>query len=190
MKSNTGIKRVYGGSKQKGITLIELAISLAIVGAILFGVFYFVSVTQKKRIVTTEAQYLNMMASDLRTKFTGAASFAGISAANLIKLDIAPAPLITNTTMRSGFSTSITIGSTNVNGAPDDGFEFTYQVPSKSCADFVAATEAAFARVTIAGTVVKEVATGDNQISVAEMAGCNATGTTNANVTLLFAQGR
>ena len=191
MNISTRIQPRFANRKnQKGVTLIELAIALAIIGALVFAVFYMVGVVQNKRITSTESQYLNMMSADLRTKFSGQASFTGLNAANLIRLNIAPRPMVTGTTLRSGFSTAVTVGPANVNGVADDGFEFTYLVPSDNCSDFVMATEGAFSRVTVAGTVVKNTASGDNQITVADVAGCNATGTSNANVTLLFAQGR
>ncbi|MCU1136913.1 MULTISPECIES: type 4 pilus major pilin [Stenotrophomonas] len=191
MKFTTRIQpRISSRKKQKGVTLIELAIALAIIGALVFAIFYMVGVVQNKRITSTESQYLNMMSADLRTKFSAQASFAGLNAANLISMNIAPRPMVVGTTLRSGFSTAVTVAPANVNGVADDGFQFTYQVPSDNCADFVTASEGAFSRVSIAGTVVKNVASGDNQISVTDLANCNASATSNANVTLLFAQGR
>lgn len=191
MKHNTRTRsRISNRKTQKGMTLIEMAISLAIAAALIFGIFYMVGVVQNKRITTNESQYLNMMAADLRTKFSAQASYAGLNAANLISMNIAPRPMVVGTALRSGFSTAVTIAPANVNGVADDGFQFTYLVPSDNCADFVTATEGAFSRVSIAGTVVKNVTTGDNQISVTDLANCNASATSNSNVTLLFAQGR
>lgn len=187
---NRQSRRIGSKKKQRGVTLIELAIGLAIAGALIFAVFYMVTVVQSKRATSSEAQYLNMMAADLRTKFSGQGSFTGLNAANLIRIGIAPRPMVSGNTLRSGFSTPVTVAPANVNGVADDGFEFTYQVPSNNCADFVMASEGAFSRVSIAGTVVKNLAAGDSEISVVDISGCNATSTTNANVTLLFAQGR
>ena len=171
--------------RQKGMGLIEFAIYLALAAAILFGVFYLVGVVQGKRITNNEVSNVTMMASDLRTKFTGQSSFAGITPAAMIALNIVPKPTIT-----SGFSTPVTVAAANINGVANDGFTFTYQVPSDDCSNFVSGAEGAFSRIAIAGTNVKNVPAGDNSISVAELASCGATATGNANVTIALSQGR
>lgn len=189
MKRN--LPRRIGNKSQQGIGLIELAISLAIVAAVLFGIFYLVNVVQGKRATTAEAQNLTMMASDLRTKFGNQASFAGINANNMIKLGLVPESMISGTAMISGFSTPVTVAPTNLNGQANDGFTFTYQVPSRNCSDFVSAVEGTFSRVAIAGTAIKDLTANDNDISVADLASCDASaGGGSSMVSVAFTQGR
>lgn len=182
--------RISNARKQKGFGLIELAIAIAIGAAIVFGVFVLVKRANSSRASSNESKSLMLMASDLRTKFSGQGSFAGLNPGNMIRMGLVPSNMISGTTIRSGFSTDVNVASINLNGAPDDGFEFTYQVPSDDCSGFVQSVEGAFARITIAGTQIKNVPGGDNVINVADLANCNASGTTNAPVTLTFAQGR
>lgn len=185
------ITNLKSSKSQRGIGLIELSISLAIGAALLFGIFYMVNVSQAKRITNAEAQNLTMMSNDLRTKFSGQGSFAGLTTATLISLGIPPESMINGGTLRTGFSTDLAIASTNVNGQANDGFEVTYTTfPSRSCSDFVMAAAPNFARVTIAGTVVKNTGTGstDNEITVDDLSLCEGAGGTVASIA--FAQGR
>jgi len=182
--------RLSTARKQKGFGLIELAIAIAIGAAIIFGVFVMVKRAQSGRAASNEAKNLMLMSADLRTKFSGQGSFAGLSADNLIKMGIVPSNMISGTSIRSGFSTDVTVAPINLNGAANDGFEFTYTVPSDDCGTFVQSVEGAFARVSIAGTQIKNVPAGDSEVNVGDLANCNATGTSNAPVTLTFAQGR
>lgn len=192
MNRNTG--RMLGRKNQKGIGLIELSIALVIAAAVLFGVFALVNKANASRVVTAEAQNLTMMATSLRTKFSNQASFQGISASNMIALGLVPENMINGNAINSGFSTQVNVAAVNLNGQANDGFEFTYQVPAKSCSDFVSSVEGTFSRVNIDGTVVKNTAYGasgggDDAITVTDLAACDATAGT-APVTVRFAQGR
>lgn len=187
----TPTSAAIGRRNQKGLTLIELSIALAIAAALLFGLFYVVNVANAKRIVNNEAQTLTMMGNDLRTKFSGQGSFAGLNTSTLIQIGIPPETMIEGTTLRTGFSTPVTVSATNVNGQANDGFEFDYtQFPSRSCSDFVMAAAQNFSRVTIGSTVVKNIGTGntDTEITVAELAGCE--GNDGVVSSLKFAHGR
>lgn len=191
MNRATNYNNISNARKQKGFGLIELAIAIAIGAAIVFGVFVLVKRANSSRASSNEAKSLMMMASDLRTKFSGQGSFAGLSATNMIRMGLVPSNMIVgNTSIRSGFSTDVAVASINLNGVADDGFQFTYTVPSDDCSDFVQSVEGAFARIAIGGTQIKNVPGGDNVINVADLASCGASGTTNAPVTLTFAQGR
>lgn len=179
-----------GARRQKGATLVELAIWLAIAAAILFGVFYVLRVVQSKRITTAEAQNMTVMASDLRTKFSSQGTFAGLTNATAIAINAVPKTMINGGNVMSGFSTAVTIASANVNGVADDGFSLTLGVPADSCSDFISGVEGAFSRVAIGATTVKDLAAGDTVISPADMAACAATQVGNANTNIVLAQGR
>ncbi len=185
------IPNSFNRRKQAGLTLIELAIGLAIAAALMFGLFYVVGVANAKRLTTSDAQALTMMANDLRTKFSGQGNFQGLTTSTLIQLGIPPEHMINGTALQSGFSTPITATSTNVNGQANDGFEFDFaQYPAKSCSDFVMAAAHNFSKVTIGSNVVKNVGTGniDGEITVVELANCE--GSNGVVSSLKFAQGR
>ena len=162
-------------TRQEGMSLLDAALWLAIAAVMAFGIFYLVRVVTGKRVTTQEVQNAITMTTDLQAKFSAQASFVGISAANLIRLGIVPDSMVSGTTMVSGWSTPVTVAPVTLNGAANDGFTFTYQVPSRNCADFVQGVEGVFSRVVIEGTTVKNLVAGDTSIGVVELATCDAT---------------
>lgn len=176
-------------SKQKGLTLIELAIVIAIVAIIIFGVFLLFSRVQTSRIATDEAQNLNMMMADVRSKFGTQGSFNGITPTVMINLGLVPRTMINGNNIRNGWNTNVTVAAVNLSGTAGDGVEFTYQVPREACADFVTSASGAASRITVGGTVVKNVTAGQNTVNVATLGTqCNADA--GGNVPVLLAQGR
>lgn len=178
------------GYKQRGIGVIELSVSLVIAAAVLFGVFFFVNKANASRVVTSEVQTVTLLSNTLRNQGSAGSSFAGLTNATLIQLGIAPENMVRDNTLQSGFSTPITVTSSNVNGLGNDGFEISYiDFPARSCAEFVSGVSHMFARVSIGGQVVKNIGSGntDDEITIVDMARCDATA---GNVTLAFAQGR
>src|SRR5690606_3116014 len=100
-------------------------------------------------------------------KFQRQGSFAGLSTTALIQLGIAPDAMVDGTSLRSGHSTPIVVASANVNGQANDGFTFTYNNwPSKFCSDLVMSAAESFSRVSIGGTVVKNVTTGNSDATI------------------------
>ncbi|MCD9046734.1 type II secretion system protein [Luteimonas sp. MHLX1A] len=181
-----------GRRNQKGIGLIELAISLAIAAGVLWGIFKVVGTVNAKRQVSSLAQSTTMMGNDLRTKFSEQGNFAGLTTTTFIQLGIPPEELVTAAnTLETGFSTPMTVAAANINGVANDGFAFTFSdFPAKSCGDFVMAVAPNFSRVTIGSTVVKNMGTGSNdpEITVADLANC--AGSNGVVSSIVLGQGR
>lgn len=177
--------------KQAGLTLIELAIALAVAAALLFGLFYVVNTANAKRKTSSEVQNLTMMANDIRAKFAGQGDFAGLTAGTLIQLGVPPQSMISGSALSSSFSTPVAVAAANINGQANDGFEFTYtNFPANACADFVMAAASNFAKVTLGSMIIKNIGTGatDTTITVAELAGC--AGANGVVPAIRFGQGR
>lgn len=191
MRHPRSARAMHGRKKQAGIGLIELSISLVIGAAVVWGVFYLVNNAQAKRVTTEEAQRLTMMANDLQAKFQRQGSFAGLTTTALIQLGIPPDAMIDGNALRSGHSTPVVVAAANVNGQANDGFTFTYNNwPAKFCSDLVMSAAESFARVSIAGTVVKNVTTGnsDGTISVVDLTACE--GSDGIVSSIVFSKGR
>lgn len=175
--------------KQQGFTLIELVIVLAIAAVILFGVFILVSRAQTSRVANDEVQNFNMMIADVRTKFGPQGSFVGITPAVLIDLGIVPKHMINAATIRTGWSTTVAVAPTNLNGTVGDAVRFSYTVPRASCGDFATGASGAAGRVTVDGVVVKDVPAALNNVNVAALAGaCDSD--IGGTVDILLDQGR
>jgi prepilin-type N-terminal cleavage/methylation domain-containing protein len=176
---------------QQGLTLIEILIALVIAAGVLFGIFFLVGIAQDRTIVREESQAFQTMVNDARTKFRAQGSYAGITPAVLIQLGIVPPQMVNGNAIRSGWNTPVQVAPVNFTGQPNDGIQFTYSVPRRSCADFVDAVAPGAARIVIDNTVVKNTAATPpvNNVNVASVAAeCDAGAGGNVNV--LLTQGR
>lgn len=185
------VERINGLRKQKGLTLIEIAIVLLILGGIMGLMYWYLAQTNERSVMKDEAQAYNTMIADVRTKFRAQGSYTGVSPQALVQLGVVPPTMVNGNAIRSGWNTPVTVAAINLSGSAGDGIEFTYQVPRRSCADFVDSTQGASTRVVIGGTTVKNQTTGGaaNTLNVAQVAtACDAQ--TGGNVQIALAQGR
>jgi len=142
---------------QRGFTLIEMLIALAIGAGLLFGVFVLVGKVQSKALAKDAAESLNMMVADTRAKFKSQGNFTGVSPQVLINNRIPPQQMVSGANIVSQWNTNIGVSPVTINNT-DDAVRFTYTgVPSEDCSNFVQAAEGTFGRVTVAGVVVKNL---------------------------------
>lgn len=174
--------------KNKGFTLIEMAIVLAIAAIVLFGVFTMVSRANNARVATDEAQNFNIISSDMRTKFSTQGNYTGVTVENLVNLGAVPKHMVSGGTINTGWGTTVTAAVTNLTGT-DDGVAFTYTVPRESCADFVTAASGASAVVSVDGTSIKNVPGGANTVNVAAL-GTACDSSAGGNVPVVLTVGR
>lgn len=167
--------RALSAKRQKGMTLIEFGIVIAIAAVVMMLMFAALRLVNQKRAVSADIQNFTMLASELRTKFGGASGFDGLSPATLVRLGVVPEKMVRGMEIINGFSNIVDVASTNIHGAANDGFVFTTTVPSRACSDFVAGIADAYAKVDIAGTTVRNTAAGDGDITPAELSLCDAT---------------
>jgi len=155
MKTTFSHRKNNRGSR--GFTLIELLIALAIGAGLLFAVFVVVGKVQSKALTKEAAENLNLMVADTRAKFKSQGNFTGVSPQVLINNRIPPQQMISGTNIVSPWNTNIAVAPVTINN-PNDAVRFTYTgVPSEDCSNFVQAAEGSFGRVTVAGTVVKNL---------------------------------
>jgi prepilin-type N-terminal cleavage/methylation domain-containing protein len=142
---------------QRGFTLIEMLIALAIGAGLLFAVFVVVGKVQSKALAKDAAETLNLMVADTRAKFKSQGNFTGVTPQVLINNRIPPQQMVQGTNIVSQWNTNIGVAPVTINNA-NDAVRFTYTgVPSEDCSNFVQAAEGTFGRVTVAGTVVKNL---------------------------------
>lgn len=144
---------------QQGFTLIELGIILALVMLILIGIYAFAREARGRSAVNSEVQDYTSMVEDAKTKYgQQQGDFAGVSAAALAQLGaVANQNKMNGGTMRSAWGTHVFVTSINLFGNADDAIQFTYQVPREWCADFLTGVQSSAAKITVDGTVVKDV---------------------------------
>ena len=168
-------RRTPQKKNQAGYTLLELAISLVVIAALIAG-----------------SSNFTQMNNAIRTKFSDQGSFQGLTNATLISNGIVPESMLSGAanTINTSWGTPATYVSASVFGAPDDGFTASIPVPAKSCSDFVMGMAGTSAKVSIGATLVKDVTAGDEKITPDESGLCGASATNNANVTVVLSLGR
>ena len=146
--------------RQRGFTLIEILIVIAIAAGILFGVFTVANRIGERSAINEFASNMNVLAAETAAAFRSQGNFAGVDVAPLLGMGAPPV------TMRGGGTPPTTIVSpwgtvlvapVNVTSG-SDGVQFTVRtVPAAACSSLVTAAEGAFSRVLIGATVVKNM---------------------------------
>ena len=142
-----------GGSRQKGLTLIELMISLSIAAIVLAGIYAVYQGTTNDQSTTTEIRSAQAIASKIRNIFpNGRNNYSGLSNQMVINAQGFPANMNTSgTTVYNTWAGTVTVAA---NAAP--GFDITYgSVPKYACQPFVAGAEVGFYAIKIGTTTVK-----------------------------------
>lgn len=178
--------------KQKGLTLIELLIALVIAAGVLFGIFFLVGVANDRTIVREETQAFNTISNDARTKFRAQGNYVGVTPQVLIQLGLVPPNMVPNppgNAIRTGWGTNLAVAPINLNGAAADGLQFSYDLPRRSCPDFVDGVASAASRIDIDGNIVKNVPGNVQVVNVAAVAAACDAGA-GGNVDVILAVGR
>lgn len=143
--------------RQRGFTLIEILIVIAIAAGMLFGIFTVANRIGERSAINELASNLNMMAAETRSAFRAQGTYLGVTPAVLIGMGVPPATIVSGGTIRSPWDTDIEVQPTRIT-APNDAVQFSISgVPRASCAALVTAAEGAFGRVLIGSTVVKNM---------------------------------
>lgn len=158
---------------QSGFTMIEL---LATIGVILvltavgFGVYRFVN--SGSRAVATESSLMTLLTNAREMKGLSSV-YTGISAANLISLDKAPADMISGTGLVNRWGGAVTVSAASFGAGTDNALAITLdKVPTSECSSVISATAQAFQEITVGTTTVKDVPNGVEPTPALLAAGC------------------
>jgi len=173
----------------RAYSLLEVIIVIAIIAGVAVIIFNRSSDANNSRIANDEASDYALMSARTRTMYASQGDFTGLTPKAMIDLGLIPKTMVNGDNIRSRWNTSVDVAPTNLNGNAGDGVEFSYTLPRTVCSDFVNASAGISARVTVGGTVVKNVATGNNNLNIGDLASA-CQGGSGGNVTVLLAQGR
>lgn len=158
----------------RGFSLIEFGIVVALIAGATVIVYLMFSGRNDSANASAEAQNFTMMAADTQQKWRAQGNFTGIDASALINNGVVPSTMIVGNTIETRWNTPVTVGPGTITTAGDSAL-FTYQVPRRSCADFVTQAGSSAVVVTVDGTAVKDVPSGENTMNVTAVGtGCDA----------------
>lgn len=151
--------RLPASSKNRGFTLIEILIVLAIGAGILFAIFLAVNKVQSKALTKEASESLNLMVADTRALYRAAGTFAGIAPQVLIDNNVPPSTMVPAPGVApivSPWNTVVDVEVATINTA-NDAVLFRYNdVPRDDCSNFVQASAGSFNRVTVGAVLVKD----------------------------------
>jgi prepilin-type N-terminal cleavage/methylation domain-containing protein len=193
MNANSSFARTLGGLRkssryQKGFSLLELGLTLLIVG-ILIGVAAIIFANNNRKVsINKNAQQLQLIAGTAKSNFGMRNLYGSVNTAVAVQGHIIPGELRdgTSATATNTFGAPITVTSLTTPGAGSpDALTLTWgSVPADQCSELVVSVADAFRRVTVAGTDVKPLDGSLNPVLLTTQ--CEAS----ANVSISFVIGR
>lgn len=145
---------------QKGLTLVELILTLALAGLILFGIFSAYSSAKQSSNIKAESTGLQTLVAGVRSLYPGSPNYTGVGAAQLITAGKAPQSMVNGTALRNVWGGAITVAANAT-----AGFDVTYAaVPTSSCIEIITTVGPSFNVVAIGATTVKAA---DAEVNVA-----------------------
>lgn len=140
---------------QKGFTMVEIAIVVAIAALLLIGV------TAAPRIIASnkanaEASELPQIVTGIQKVYANYPNYAGATLAQVIGMKALPDERVTTaTTANNRWSGAITMA-TAATYNPNDSIKLSYaSVPTRECNDVLQSVESRFIRIAVAGVDVK-----------------------------------
>lgn len=174
--------------QQKGQMSIELAIVVAIVVLILAGIIYYTTQGRKGTKLNSEASAMTAIVGATQKLYNADPNgYANVAAQDLINNGVIPASMVVAGAITSGFGTPITVAPATLYNA-GDGVAFSEAVSPDDCSAYVQAVASDFAKITVAGTAVKDSTA--NQALTAATLGTQCSGTNGANVPLVLTASR
>lgn len=164
----------FRSKKQKGFTLLELLLVLALIISAIAILFFLFTKVQNKSTSQAESQNLVSMAADVKGLFQPQGNFTGITDQVLVQNNVPPTSMVSGTNIVNGWGGAVTVAAA---GTGDSQATFQYDgVPTgDSCSSFVQNSQSAFAVVKVNGQTVKDSTAGTLFSAATLGAACNGT---------------
>ena len=147
-------------SKQKGFTLVEVGIVVAIAAVIIgLGLVVVPSILSSNK-ANAEVSLIPAAVSKIQKAFSNQNDFSSATTAMVTKLNAFPNEQVnqTNGTITNRWNGAVNVLPTNLHGTDNDGAAITSaNIPSAECVAIVQGVERTVARITVGTTVVKAV---------------------------------
>ena len=136
---------------QKGFTLIELIIALAVIGAAVGGVLVFQSTAEQRQKLVGTTNAFTVMTGKIRNVWSPAGSFSGVSSANIASGGIVEKPFVTSgSNVLDPWGGTLGVAS---GGASNRWYGISMTLPtSDACTAFASAVSSLVDRMTIASS--------------------------------------
>lgn len=142
--------------RQRGFTLIEILIVIAIAAGMLFGIFTVANRIGERSAINEFSSNMNVLAAETSAAFRAQGHFTGVTVPVLLGMRAPPVTMVSGTEIRSPWGPVLVAAETVA--STGDGVRFTVNaVPAAACSNLVTAAHGAFSRVLIGGASVKNM---------------------------------
>ena len=134
----TAFKHAYarklGNNRKRGLTLMEVAMVLAIVGIVIAAALLYYNSANTARQTSSALGQLAQVQTSVRSLYAGQANYAGVTTAVLADSEALPSSMISGATIRHAFNGPVTIASAPAAGGANSGFSVQFaNVPQDAC---------------------------------------------------------
>ena len=160
--------------KQRGFGLLEVILSLAVIGILSYLVFTIFGGASTTASIKRETDNMAFVASRIPRIFASQGNYAGITTATMITAKAFPDSMAPSgaTVVSNSFKGNVTVAPANILGT-NDGFAITSAgIPQDACGEIASTSANAFTQIAINGTVVRSLTNPNVQVS-ATAAACN-----------------
>lgn len=135
---STAFKHAYARkldkNRKRGLTLMEVAMVLAIVGIVIAAALLYYNSANTARQTTAALGQLAQIQQSVRSLFSGQANYAGATTAELAGSEALPPSMVSGATIRHAFNGPVTIASVAAAGGANSGFSVTFgNIPQDAC---------------------------------------------------------
>jgi major structural subunit of bundle-forming pilus len=122
--------------KQRGLTIVESAMALAIMSLVLAGVIVFYQMASMNSKINETTNEITELNETIRNVYTAAANYSTLDNAAMIGADILPTGMVQGTNIYNAFNGEIILDSANFNGGNDNSYYMTLNdLPEKACSE-------------------------------------------------------
>lgn len=159
--------------KQRGFTLVELAVVLAIIVLAAAGIIARQRSTNQTAQVQAEAGNLQAIVGKINSTFAGRSSYSGATTAFLLAQGAFPSSMVNGATVVNTWNGSVTVAP----GTGNTSVDITYgAVPTSACIELVANSSRSYRGVTVGTTAVKTSTQSEADLAATQTA-CSASST-------------
>ena len=171
--------------KNKGFSLLEILLVLAIAAALVIGAFIVYPKVQAGARADAESKNISTIVAGIKSLYTSSSTYTGLTNAVAANAKIFPDNMLngSSTTPINAWKGDVTVAAaaTGPSSTAGSSFTITYTaVPAAECAKIVSGLAGTFYTVSVGSTAVK---TADGTLNVAAMTtACNSGGNNNSLV--------
>lgn len=159
--------------KNKGFSLLEIILVLAVAAGFIIGVFTLLSKSQMNSKATQETRNILTLQSEIQRMYQGQPNYNGLSTSLMIQAKIVPDSMLANPGSTSSDILN-SFGGKIIPGIVTGGFNLSlYSIPTEACAKIVPAVANTFHTIVINNATVKNTNGGINMDLANAIAQCN-----------------